>query len=113
MKKLIFIILSLCIVSCVCYAQAFNGFVWVDMNMDTRINYVIAITIAANELNEQAGLSAEQKKVCDTISRGLEDKTPEDIVAFINSYYATRDDLYIPIVEVLYLYAKAFVGYSL
>lgn len=109
MKKLLIIFL-LCIISHACYSQAFDGFVWKDLELQQRIEYITHTVKAAKKLPLQYELSADIKRVFSTIVEGVEGRAPQDIVDYVNSYYKTREDLYTPVVEVLYKYACQYVN---
>lgn len=105
MRKYLIVFIILLISIC-CFSQTFDGFVWKDLEPDIRIEYIVNIVKAAKKLSIQAGLDEEKRKICETIVKGVEGKTPNDVVSYINSFYKTREDLYTPVVEVLYNYAK-------
>lgn len=96
----------MCCIVYACQAAPFNGWTWIDLDPDQRVEYLRLTIQAAKELPNQYAVGPEIEKIYSVIVRGTRGKDLQEIIEYINAYYKTRKDLYTPIVAVLHKYAK-------
>ena len=103
MKKFIIFYIIMMMLSNIVHCIPFDGFIWVDLTQSEREKHITVIVVAVYDFTQYVDVQLEVLKKCKIIIKALKNKTAKDIVKKLNSFYRNREDLYIQVVEALYL----------